>query len=115
MTTNKNRKRGERVRESEILIYDVDPKRVDAISDRLKMRGHPCITVYSCKECIEHIESKRYKYVFIGRSESDLEIIEVMRRARERMTDVLPFDLFDHPDKEELTKKIVQHIENIVR
>jgi DNA-binding NtrC family response regulator len=99
--------------ERQILLYDADIKRLNAISKMLRDMGYVCDNVDSPRECFEKIDSGGYNAIFIGYPGEDSDLLKILLYAADRNVDVFPFDIYD-PETENIADRIVRNIENTI-
>ena len=99
----------------DILVYDANPARLKDVIRHLEKKGYECHMENTLECCLESLAARRFKYILIGRPGSDRDTLEVMRGAVNSGVELLPFDLFEHTNKEQLTKRMMRHLDDVLR
>ena len=95
-----------------ILLYDVDKSLAEGLCESLRGRGYLCTAVHSAADCVREINSSDTRILFIGETEDELNLFDVVRHAQKGRIDVHTLDKPDYQETERRIKKIVNQIES---
>jgi DNA-binding response OmpR family regulator len=97
-----------------ILLYDVDKNLAEGLCESLKGRGYLCTAVHSAENCIREINSSDTQILFIGETEDELKLFDVVRHAQNRGIDVHTLDKLDYQETEKRINKTLHQIESTI-
>jgi DNA-binding response OmpR family regulator len=89
-----------------ILLVDDEPWFVDALAERLSLRGFAVTVAYDGKSALEHLKSGIFFAAVFDLQLPDIQGLEILRRIREEGNDIRVVILTAHGGEEEKAKSL---------